>query len=201
MVVQGTYEGFRLIDVTFPTRPREIINYEECAPDSTAGNQGTWSSTATSLSAPGTRRAHHDTPVTCDGQPVPGGFEGLHIFHISNKQDRSSWLDRPRCGSHTASGVPDLANNRLLIYNGSSSGACENIDIIGVPLSTRPRPPWSGQEPTAGPSVPRHRNHPRLGDEAGLRRRYGFEIFSLAAADGAASSPTRCPCTTSRFRT
>ena len=25
MVVQGTYEGFRLIDVTYPSRPKEII--------------------------------------------------------------------------------------------------------------------------------------------------------------------------------
>ena len=28
--VQGTYAGFRLVDVSFPTRPKEIVNWEEC---------------------------------------------------------------------------------------------------------------------------------------------------------------------------
>ena len=55
MAVQGTYEGFRLIDVSLASRPKEILNYEECAPDSTAGNQGDVTSTATSSCAPGTR--------------------------------------------------------------------------------------------------------------------------------------------------
>ncbi|MGH3028577.1 MAG: hypothetical protein ACRDMW_08475, partial [Gaiellaceae bacterium] len=108
MVVQGTYEGFRLIDVTYPSRPKEIINYEECAPDSTAGNQGdvliygdilvrSWNSNAPSA-----------TPVTCDGQTVPGGFEGLHIFSIANKQNPQllTSIDLA-CGSHTASMLPE----------------------------------------------------------------------------------------------
>jgi hypothetical protein len=38
-----------------------------------------------------------------------------------------------RCGSHTATGVPDLANDRLLIYN--SGGGCDGIDIVEVPLA------------------------------------------------------------------
>ena len=31
--------------------------------------------------------------------------------------------------------VPDLANNRLLVYVGSSSGTCPNFDIVEIPLS------------------------------------------------------------------
>jgi hypothetical protein len=38
-----------------------------------------------------------------------------------------------RCGSHTATGVPDLANDRLLVYN--SGGGCDGFDIVEVPLS------------------------------------------------------------------
>jgi hypothetical protein len=47
--VQGTYAGFRLIDVSAPARPKEIVNWTECsAPiptstggiNATAGNQG-----------------------------------------------------------------------------------------------------------------------------------------------------------------
>ena len=186
MVVQGTYEGFRLIDVTYPSRPREIINYEECAPDSTAGNQGdvviydnilvrSWNSNAPST-----------TPVTCDGQTVPGGFEGLHIFDISNMANPQlvGSIDLA-CGSHTASAVPDLANNRLLIYNGSSSGACENIDIIGVPLNNPAGAAVIRQEPTA--DHPCHDIGIILGSamKLGCAGGTGFEIFSLAAADGA----------------
>ena len=66
---------------------------------------------------------------------VPAGFEGLHIFDISDLSDPVlvGSVETP-CGSHTATGVPDLANDRLLIYNNSSSNSCPGIDIIEVPL-------------------------------------------------------------------
>src|SRR5918994_3691227 len=32
---QGTYEGFRIIDIEKPSRPKEIINYAECSPGTT----------------------------------------------------------------------------------------------------------------------------------------------------------------------
>ena len=39
--VQGTYAGFRLIDVSDPENPSEIINWTECASaTNTVGNQG-----------------------------------------------------------------------------------------------------------------------------------------------------------------
>ena len=39
--VQGTYSGFRMIDVSNPRRPEEIIDWEDCAsPTNTVGNQG-----------------------------------------------------------------------------------------------------------------------------------------------------------------
>ncbi len=137
MAVQGTYEGFRLIDISLPSRPREIINYEECAPDSTAGNQGdvivygnivvrSWNSNTGAAGS------------SCDGQVVPPGFEGLHVFDISNKLNPQlvGSVDLP-CGSHTASAIPDLANDRLVIYNSSSSDTCpcRGVEIVVVPLS------------------------------------------------------------------
>ncbi len=137
---QGTYEGFRIIDVTDPENPVEINNYDECAPGVTTGNQGdlvvwgdivvrSWNSAAP---AAGT--------ATCDGEPVLpgvfGGFEGLHVFDVSDPLDPDLVASvETECGSHTASGVPDLANNRLLIYNSPSSGGnCSGIDIVEVPL-------------------------------------------------------------------
>src|ERR687891_56175 len=36
----GTYEGFRIIDISAPANPKEIINYTGCSPGTTVGNQG-----------------------------------------------------------------------------------------------------------------------------------------------------------------
>jgi hypothetical protein len=39
------------------------------------------------------------------------------------------------CGSHTATGVPDRRNDRLLVYNSSSAGGvCDFFEIVEVPL-------------------------------------------------------------------
>jgi len=63
---------------------------------------------------------------------------GLHIFDISNKTnpDLIASVDLA-CGSHTQTMVPDLANNRPLVYVGSSSASCTNFDIVEIPISTR----------------------------------------------------------------
>jgi hypothetical protein len=130
---QGTYEGFRIIDITERDNPVEINNYAECSPGSTAGNQGdviiwgdilvrSWNSPAS-------------TTASCDGQLVGAGFEGLNVFDVSDPADPDlvASVDLPQ-GSHTATGVPDLDNDRLLVYNSASSGANPGIDIVEIPL-------------------------------------------------------------------
>jgi hypothetical protein len=136
-VFQGTYDGFVIHDVTFPSRPKIVLNYEQCSPgNSSAGNQGdvlVWENLLIrSWNSPAPAGA------SCDGQPVPTGFEGLHVFDISNKLDPQlvGSVDLP-CGSHTASSIPDPANDRLVIYNSSSSDTapCRGVEIVEVPLS------------------------------------------------------------------
>ena len=83
MAVQGHYDGFRLVDVSQPKKPIDTIDYEERAPKNPTGavpwNQGdiaiygdilsrSWNSSTGPLGA------------SCDGESVPPGFEGLHIF-------------------------------------------------------------------------------------------------------------------------
>jgi hypothetical protein len=73
----------------------------------------------------------------------PDGFEGIRIFDITNPT-APVYLKgvRTNCGSHTNTLVPDLDNNRVLIYattaSSSSGPYCQNphnrIPIVAVPL-------------------------------------------------------------------
>ena len=133
---QGTYEGFRIIDISEPDNPVEIENFTGCVQGTAIGNQGdlvvwddilvrSWNSPAPAGGA------------VCGGIVTPAFQEGVHVFDISDPTNPVGVAFVPTpCGSHTATGVPDPANNRLLIYSNPSSAApgCEGIDIIRVPL-------------------------------------------------------------------
>jgi hypothetical protein len=170
LVFNGNYDGFRII-TREPDNPQEI-SWTHCN-----GDQGdvfvwedilvrTWNSPAP-MPNPATPRIEERF---CDGQPVPPGFEGLHIFDISNLNDPQLIGDvelsaRPQsdtfregihgCGSHTITGVPDLANNRLILYNETSVspatfGNCPWVSIIEVPLDAPENARWLRNEPLAG---------------------------------------------------
>ena len=179
---QGSYVGFRIIDVSDPENPVEILDYEDCSPGSTVGNQGdviVWGNILV-------RSWNSNAPAgaTCDGEPVAVGFEGLHVFDISNPLDPDlvASVDLAQ-GSHTATGVPDLANDRLLVYNSSSSGANAGIDIVEVPLSAPQNAAFLRLEP-AGRSC--HDTGVILGDvmRAACAGGNGFTVWSLDPADG-----------------
>ena len=179
---QGTYEGFRIVDVTDPENPVEIIDYGECSPGSTAGNQGdviVWGNILVR-----SWNSNTGAGATCDGEAVAVGFEGLHVFDVSNPLDPDlvASVDLVQ-GSHTATGVPDLANNRLLVYNSSSSGANAGIDIVEVPLSAPQNAAFLRLEP-AGRSC--HDTGVILGDvlRAACAGGNGFTVWSLDPADG-----------------
>jgi hypothetical protein len=174
---QGTYQGFRIVDVSRPRQPKQIIDYHDCF-----GNQGdvivwedvlvrSWNSAA-------------GTAATCDGEPVTPGFEGLHVFDISNPANPDLVASvQTLCGSHTASGVPDLANGRLLVYNSSSSIACPWFDIVEVPLDAPADAALLGVAP-AGRSC--HDTGVILGEAmlAACAGGNGFTVFSLGGDGG-----------------
>jgi hypothetical protein len=174
---QGTYDGFRIVDIADPTRPRTLINYDDCF-----GNQGdmvvwgnilvrSWNSAA-------------GVGATCDGQDVLAQFEGLHVFDVSNPADPQLVASvRLPCGSHTASGVPDLANGRLLVYNSSSSGNCPWFEIVEVPLDNPAAAGLLGVAPS-GRSC--HDTSIILGDAmlAACAGGNGFTVFSVGGPRG-----------------
>ena len=149
----GNYDGFRIIRNS-PMNPREI-NWTHCN-----GDQGDIVVWGDILVRAWNSPAPADDPATpapenrfCDGQPVPPGFEGMHIFDISDLSDPKlvgevelsarPQADMPGCGTHTLTLVPDLRDDRVLIYNATSGGnpalppalaECDFLDIIQVPL-------------------------------------------------------------------
>jgi hypothetical protein len=107
-------------------------------------------------------------------EPLPErGQEGVHIIDISNPTDPDvvAFVDTP-CGSHTETLVPDLANNRLLVYSNSSAGtvfggdpndptitSCAGIDIVEVPLSNPAGASYLRFEPSGDPAHPPEEHH------------------------------------------
>jgi hypothetical protein len=138
---QGTYNGFRIVDIENPADPKQITNYTGC----TTG-QGdlvvyknllvrSWDSAV---------NANGAATQSCGGELVGLGFEGIHIFDISDPANprfvrglRFSNSDVPRtgCGSHTATAVPDEGRGNLYIYNGGSSSNCQWMDVIKIKLA------------------------------------------------------------------
>jgi PA domain/LVIVD repeat len=123
---QGTYSGFRMIDVSDPENPVQVTNYDQCSPGSTQGNQGdvivwgnllvrSWNSPATATSS-------------CDGELVGLGFEGLHVFDISDPSDPDL------VGSVDLDGLP------ALVTIAPPSSAAGTYEAAGAQFGAAPTP-------------------------------------------------------------
>jgi hypothetical protein len=152
-VFQGNYDGFRII--TAGPNPQEI-SHPSCNGDQ--GDIVVWENIVV--------RAWNSKKTEarlCDGQIVPAGFEGVHVFDVSNVFDPQlvAAVELP-CGSHTLTLAPDLRNERLIVYSNNSSGndACvggiaagDFIDVIEVPLDDPSKAELLRREPLTGSPV------------------------------------------------
>jgi len=233
--VQGTYAGFRLVDISAPANPREIVDWDECtSPTATTGNQGdviVWGDIVIRSWNTGTPAPHYPDgtviPVTDPARfTTPGAFcgdwpmfrepadppapergqEGVHVIDISDPTDPEvvAFVDIP-CGSHTETVVPDLANNRLLVYSSPSANTflggtqpgeepfnCRGFDIVEVPLDDPSTASYLRFVPTGHPDTPPEQLHPChdigviLGDalKAACAGGSGPSVWSLDPADG-----------------
>jgi len=134
LAFQGTYDGFHVVDISTPEDPQTINDYNGCS-GTTSSNQGdvliwdnllirAWNSPSGSGNL-------------CDGEPVPSGFEGIHIFDVSDPTDPDLVGAVPTCnGAHTETLVPDLENDRIIVYSNASSsgGGCGGFDVVEIPL-------------------------------------------------------------------
>jgi hypothetical protein len=148
LAVQGSYDGFRLIDISTPTAPRLVADVDCRGPQ---GDVSVWEQLVfVSVDRPQTDPGcdSHDAKGA-DPRDVPadGGWEGIRVFDISRPAEpelvASVFTD---CGSHTHTLVPDPENGRVLLYVSSYallqepdiSPDCLNphahITVVEVPL-------------------------------------------------------------------
>jgi hypothetical protein len=151
--VAGNYDGFRV----FNTKTQALITYFPCR--GSQGDVSLWNANGRLLLflSNDTPQANGDTlcsavrssdrsagDPSCSPDPVHTCFEGIRIFDLTQPSVPvligAVYTD---CGSHTHTLVPDLANNRLLLYISSYPGSvgphCQSpfrkISIVQVPLN------------------------------------------------------------------
>jgi hypothetical protein len=144
LAINGSYAGFRIVNIANPLGPQEVVDVQNCA-----GSQGdivVWENILVrSWNSPAPAGA------TCMGQEVPQGWEGVHVFDISDPRSPQliTRVELP-CGSHTQTAIPDRANERLVIYNHTSGGPCYFFDILEVPFANLGGAKLLRQEPVEG---------------------------------------------------
>ena len=160
----GTNDGFVVIDIKDPAKPKQVHLNKSCTTSQgdvvVYGNilVRSWDS-ATSATGAATQ--------SCGGTLVGQGFEGVHIFDITDPTNpvmvdvgnnpadgkqglRFSTQDVPRkgCGSHTATAVPAPAHDALYIYNGGSCGTCTWMDVLKIKISDPTQAAYVKQAPS-----------------------------------------------------
>jgi hypothetical protein len=134
----GHYEGFQIIDVSRPSRPRQLVDFP-CA-----GSQhdvSVWDDLLfVSVETPRTSMACDSTTA---GPPSnTPGWEGIRIFDVSDPRAPALIGGvTTDCGSHTHTLVPDTENGRVLLYVASYTAteivestfgnACLRVDAEG----------------------------------------------------------------------
>jgi hypothetical protein len=161
LAIHGNYNGFRVVDVSAPGNPK-LLSHPKCNGDQ--GDIVVWEDIVV-------RAWNSPAPAGrfCDGEPVPEGFEGVHIFDISDRADPAligsvefsqagpSRGEADGCGSHTLTAAPDLANGRIVVYSNNSSGGgrpiCDTINVLEVPLADPAAARHIGYVPLTGGSL------------------------------------------------
>jgi hypothetical protein len=159
LAINGNYDGFRIIDISEPGDP-QLLSWSHCNGDQ--GDIAVWQNIL--VRSWNTKRT---VARDCDGTTVPAGWEGVHVFDISDKTDPKvvAAVTLP-CGSHTLT-VAGISDGRLIVYsNNSSSAGCVDgdpindnpvgafMDVIAVPLDNPAGSNLIHREPVAGPADP-----------------------------------------------
>jgi hypothetical protein len=124
----GNYNGFRILDISDPTNPVVLSDYFCRGPQNDVSVYKlrnrlllfqSIDTAQTKASCDGTvAGSSQDMPISTT---FPGqrefGFEGIRVFDVTNPTAPVFLTGVPTaCGSHTHTTIPDLRNQRVLIY-------------------------------------------------------------------------------------
>jgi hypothetical protein len=143
---QGHFNGFRIIDISAPANPVEITNYHNtCLP-----GQGDVIVYQHLLVRSADGNANPAEGGACGFVEGVRNVTGLFIFDISDLLNPVPVASVSFAnGSHTATGVPDPENNRLVVYSSPSNSA--GIDIVEIPLDDPAGLTNHGRHPSGTP--------------------------------------------------
>ena len=157
---QGNYNGFRVIDISAPGNPK-LITETECNGDQ--GDIVVWDNIL--VRSWNTKRSEDRA---CGGTIVPAGFEGVHVWDISDPANPAllGAVELP-CGSHTATAAGVIEGDLIVYSNNSSSSGCgvgldragqdalgDWMDIIAIPLDDPASASLMTRVELAGPADP-----------------------------------------------
>jgi len=113
----GRYDGFRIVDISAPGNPKEISQVT-CL--GAQGDVAVWKDILVRAVDAPQILPNDDLRRACEGTNAPSGttgFEGLQIFDVSDPAGPRFLKAVPTdCGAHTHTLVPDLVNDRLIVY-------------------------------------------------------------------------------------
>ena len=130
----GHLSGFRIIDIDDPRNPKSADRLPRLRAPVGSGRHGRLGLDPRADVGRQQRQPAAGPPRTCDGEPVPSGRPAVLLGPAASRACTCSTSAIPAtrtssrrvdltCGSHTATGVPDLRNRRLLVYSTPSSAA------------------------------------------------------------------------------
>jgi hypothetical protein len=160
LAFNGNYDGWRVIDISDPEVPVELA-HPSCNGDQ--GDLVVWENILVrSWNSP------KAAARTCLDSTVPAGWEGVHVFDISDPVNPTLEASvELECGSHTVT-VAGVDDGDLIVYsNISSSTGCAQLpgnpqasddplgdfmDVIAVPLDDLAASSLIHREPLEGPT-------------------------------------------------
>ena len=175
-VYQGTFPGFRIIDISNASKPKELINYTDCRHPSGQGDVVIYGDIMTRSWDSASANGMPAGGWPCGDSRVQAGQEGLHVFDVGDPEEpgrrrvhrppvRLAHRDR-RAGSGQR--PPDRLQHpvqRLLQRHR------RHRDPGRRPVGGHVPPLRGGGQRDR---LPRHRRHPRRRPQGGLCRRPGL---------------------------
>ncbi len=185
LVIQGNWDGFRIIDVADPANPIQLVNYAGCAHPSGQGDVVVYGNLLV-----WTADAPADATHMCGGELVGLGFEGIHLFDISNPSS-PQYIRKLRMASTRQRGGRSVGLRRAHRDRGAGPGARQPLPLrrrLERLLHGHGHRPHQALRPDAGelppprgrePPVPRQQRdhgHRQPRDVRGRQRLLGVQV-------------------------